>query len=132
MIRDAGRVLGRGLAFPPRLGPDGRMAFSDGAQNIRESIQVILLTELSERLYLPDFGGGLRAFLYEPNIVTTHRLIEDRAQRALVSWEPRIRLEAVTVTPDPEDAEAAILTVAYRLVATNEPDRLSLTLQLAQ
>ncbi len=132
MTIDAGKIVGRGLAFPPRLGPDGRLAFSEGTNNIRESIRIILMTELRERLLLPNFGGGLRSFLYEPNIVTTHQLIKDQAQRALVSWEPRIRLETLTVAPDPEDAEAAILTVSYRLVATEENDQVSLTLQLAQ
>ena len=132
MTIDAGKIVGRGLAFPPRLGPDGRLAFSEGTNNIRESIRIILMTELRERLLLPNFGSGLRSFLYEPNIVTTHQLIKDQAQRALVSWEPRIRLETLTVAPDPEDAEAAILTVSYRLVATEETDQVSLTLQLAQ
>ena len=42
----AGRSLGRGISFPPRVGPDGRLAWSAGEQNIREAIRVILMTEL--------------------------------------------------------------------------------------
>ena len=27
---DAGRIFGRGIAFPPRVGADGRVAWSEG------------------------------------------------------------------------------------------------------
>src|SRR5207244_5141326 len=68
---DGGQLYGRGMAFPPRVGPDGRVAWSEGEVNIREAIQIILKTEERERLNLPAFGGGLRKFLFEPNTVTT-------------------------------------------------------------
>lgn len=130
MTTRAGKILGRGFAFPPRLGPDGRFEWSEGQANIHDSIRVILMTELQERLMLPDFGCGLRSFLFEPNIVTTHRLIEDRARRALATWEPRVGVEELTVDPDPDDPDGAILSLTYRLVATGAEDRLSLTLAL--
>ena len=130
MTTRAGEIFGRGFAFPPRLGPDGRFEWSEGPANIRDSIRVILMTELQERLMLPDFGCGLRSFLFEPNIVTTHRLIEDRARRALATWEPRISVEDLTVEPDPEDQDGAILSLTYQLVATGAEDRLSLSLVL--
>ncbi|ARA94268.1 phage tail protein [Rhodothermaceae bacterium RA] len=127
---DEGRLFGRGLAFPPRIGPDGRVAFSEGAQNIREAIQIILLTEWQERVMRPEFGGGLRSFLFRPNTVATHRLIEERVERALSRWEPRIRVEEVTARAAPDAPEAAVVTVRYRLVATGTPNHLSLTVQL--
>jgi uncharacterized protein len=130
MASNVGKILGRGFAFPPRLGPDGRFAWSEGSANIRDSIRVILMTEMRERLMLPDFGCGLRSFLYEPNVVTTHRLIEDRARRALATWEPRIRVEELTVDADPEDPDAAVLSITYQLIATGSQDRIGLTLLL--
>ena len=55
---DAGRLFGRGISFPPRVGPDGRVAWSEGEVNVREAIRIILMTEPRERLRLPEFGGG--------------------------------------------------------------------------
>jgi phage baseplate assembly protein W len=124
---DAGRILGQGMSFPPRVGPNGRIAWSDGEQNVREAIEIVLRTELRERLRLPDFGGGLGRFLFEPNTTATRRQIQDRIAKALALWEPRIEVASVAVDPDPDDAEAAIATVAYRLVATGGASRLSLT-----
>src|SRR3712207_2895919 len=88
-----GRVLGRGISFPPRVGGDGRMVWSEGEANVRESVRVILMTDQRERLMLPDFGGGLDDFLFEPNTVTTRHLIADRITRALAAWEPRVLVE---------------------------------------
>ena len=58
-MSNLGKIFGKGISFPPRIGADGRVVWSEGEPNIRESIKVILLTELNERLRLPDFGGAL-------------------------------------------------------------------------
>jgi hypothetical protein len=127
---DAGRILGRGISFPPRVGADGRVAWSEGEQNVREAVEVVLRTELRERLRLPDFGGGLGKYLFEPNTTTTRRQIKDRIVRALAVWEPRISVESVDVDADAADPEAAIATIVYRLVATQAQERVSLTVLL--
>ena len=129
---DEGKIFGRGIAFPPRIGPDGRLSWSAGGQNVRESIQIILMTGLQERLMLPDFGGGLQTFLFEPNIVATHRLIQENALRALARSEPRIAVDAITVEADPRDPQAAVLSLEYRLIATGLRESLSLTLRFTE
>lgn len=126
-----GLLFGRGISFPPRVGADGRMVWSGGEQNIREAIRIILLTQLTERICLPEFGGSLSSFLFEPNTVATRHQIGDRITRALEKWEPRIHLESVDVVPDPADAEAAIATISYRLVATQAPQRMDLSVKLS-
>jgi phage baseplate assembly protein W len=128
---DAGRILGRGISFPPRVGADGRVAWSSGEQNVRESVEVVLKTELRERVRLPDFGGGLGRFLFEPNTTTTRRQIQDRIGKALAVWEPRIKVEAIEVEADPGDPEAAVATVVYQLVATQAQERVTLSVLLA-
>ena len=128
---DAGRLFGRGISFPPRVGPDGRVAWSEGEANVREAIRIILLTEPRERLRLPEFGAGLGRFLFEPNTVTTRHSLQDRITKALAEWEPRLRVESVSVEPDATDPQAAIATITYKLVATQVRERVSLTVTLA-
>jgi phage baseplate assembly protein W len=127
---DIGKVFGRGISFPPRVGADGRVVWSEGEQNIREAIRVILLTEQRERIRLPEFGGSLGQFLFEPNSVMTRHLLQDRITKALALWEPRIRVESVVVENDPDDAQAAIATITYQLVATQARERVSLSVTL--
>jgi phage baseplate assembly protein W len=71
-----------------------------------------------------------RIYLFQPNIPSTHTLIEDRIRQALGRWEPRIELESVRVAASAEDPREAIATLRYRLVATGDAGRLDLTLRL--
>ncbi len=128
---DIGQILGRGISFPPRVGSDGRVAWSEGEVNVREAIRIILMTEQRERLRLPEFGGSLGLFLFEPNTVTTRQLIKDRIGKALARWEPRINVQSIDVDPDPADAQAAIAAITYKLVATQVRERVSMTITLA-
>ena len=128
---NSAHLFGRGMSFPPRVGPDGRVAWSHGEVNVRESIRVILMTEQPERLRTPNFGGSLGRFLFEPNTVSTRRLIQDRIRKELAQWEPRIRVESVSVDADQTDPQAAVATITYKLVATQALERVSLTVTLA-
>lgn len=128
---DSGKLFGRGISFPPRVGADGRLAWSEGPVNVREAIQVILMTNKRERLTLPQFGGNLSLFLFEPNNVTTRSLIQDAIAKELQHWEPRLVVEAVQVEPDPADQQRAIATITYKLVATQVRERVNLSLTLA-
>lgn len=130
-MTDAGRIFGRGIAFPPRIGSDGRLAWSEGEANVRESIRIILMTEPRERLRLPTFGGGLRQYLFEPNTPATRNRIRETIEESIARWEPRVRIESVNVDPDPDDAEAVVATLTYRLVATRALERVSLSVRLA-
>lgn len=123
-------LLGRGLSFPPRVGSDGRLARSSGAQNVRECIRVLLATDRRERMRLPEFGGDLSRYLFAPNIPATHRLIQERIEQSLGRWEPRIEVESVVVEAHPDDPRTAVAAVRYRLVVTGVTDRIDLTLRL--
>ena len=127
---DSGQLFGRGIGFPPRIGPDGRIAWSQGEDNVRESIRLILLTEPGERVLREEFGCGLRRFLFEPNTVTTRQLISERITRAIEVWEPRVVVDEVKVEGDGQDARLVAVTILFRLVATQANGRLGLTLQL--
>ena len=133
-MTDQATTFGRGVSFPPRVDADGRVATSAGPDNVRQSIRIILMTERQERLMLPRFGGGLRSFLFKPNTAAVRQLMAERAERTLARWEPRIKVESVTVQPDPrraDDQRAAVMVIEYRLVATGASDRLNVTLQFA-
>lgn len=124
-------VFGRGFSFPPRVGPDGGFVWSSGEANIRESIAIILKTEPGERVGQPDYGAGLARFLFEPNNAGTHARMREAMQRALARWERRIQVEDVEVIAHPSEAETALATITYRLVATASRERISLAIPLA-
>lgn len=123
-------LFGQGLSFPPRVGADGRLAWSVGEENVRESIRIILLTEPGERLMREEFGCGLRGYLFEPNTVATRHLIRERIINAIGRWEPRVAVDDVTVEPDDSNPRLVAVNIFFRLVATQALGRLGMTLQL--
>jgi phage baseplate assembly protein W len=123
--------FGKSVAFPPRVDATGRMLWSEGERNIQESIAIILRTDPNERVGLPRFGAGLTAFLFEPNNAATHARIAHAIDTALKALEPRIAVETVDVSADPQASETAVATIAYRLVATGAAQSVALNVPLA-
>jgi uncharacterized protein len=130
MATSEAQIFGCGVAFPPHLDATGQWAMSVGGQNVRESIQILLLTRLGERLMYPTYGSSLRTYLFAPNIASTRKSIQEAISTALKQWEPRITVDSITVDPDPNDPQAAIATIQYHLVANQLATQVTLTLQL--
>ena len=128
---DEGKLLGRGVNFPPGINANGRWIWSSGAENIRQSIKIILQTEPLERLMLPSFGSGSKKMLFQPNTVATRSLIEEMITNALTRWEKRIKVTSVEVVSDPNDVNAAWITLRYKLIATQASDQLQMRVQLS-
>ena len=103
-ISDA-QIFGCGVAFPPHLDATGQWAMSVGSQNVRESIQIVLLTRLGERLMYPAYGSSLRTSLFAPNNAATRKTIEEAITTALRQWEPRITIDSIVVVQDPSCAQ---------------------------
>ena len=97
--------LGSGWNFPvrPELNT-GALAYSAGADKVRQSILIILETEPGERIMRPAFGCGLRRYFMKPNTAATRALIRHDVELALTTQEPRIRLDSVLVEPGDDPA----------------------------
>jgi phage baseplate assembly protein W len=121
------RIYGQGVAFPLQVGPDGRMSWSAGETNVRESILLLLRTELGERILRSDFGCGLERHLHQPVTLATLRLLQDEVTAAIGRWEPRVRLDDVSAVSSVEDPRAVDLTITFTLVATGVQQRVGLT-----
>lgn len=116
--------LGSGLAFP--LLPDARsraLPLAAGSEKVRQSIALLLETEPGERLMRPTFGCGLRRYLGKPNSAATRALIQREVELALATWEPRIRLEGVSVVPG-DDAALVLIEIRYQHARDAKPGNL--------
>jgi phage baseplate assembly protein W len=130
MMADANNIYGQSVAFPPRVGTDGRMQWSSGELNVRESICIILRTRPGERIMRPDFGCGLDRYLFEPNNIGTLRLIQEEVKQSILRWEPRVTLNDIVVALNPTDTRAVDITIYYTLIATQTQERLNMTVAL--
>lgn len=78
---------GRQLAFPFRIGADGRTAApASDADHLRDELLQLLLTSPGERPFLPEFGGGVRRLVFEPTSDAVRGLTKARITQALTRW----------------------------------------------
>lgn len=106
---------GRHLAFPFRIGGDGRtVAPANDDAHVRDELLQLLLTAPAERLFLPEFGGGVRRLVFEPASEALRGVVKARITNGLSRWlGHRLTVELIDVVWD--DASATLeVTVKYR------------------
>ncbi|MGC9526907.1 MAG: GPW/gp25 family protein [Limnospira sp.] len=111
--------LGQGFAFPLEINQQGNWALSAGDRNVRESILLILMTDLGERLNRPDFGCRLSELSFAPINSETLMLMRIYVREALEQWEPRIIVDDVLAIPDGGGGRVD-LVINYRLKPTHD------------
>lgn len=111
--------VGSGFAYPLEIDVRGNVGLSSEATNIEESINIILRTNLGERVYRPDFGSRLSELAFEPvnseTLLTTRLYVEE----ALNKWEPRINVKKVIANTN---LEKNLINIEIIYQIKNSPD----------
>jgi len=110
--------LGTGWSFPLRFSPSG-VALSVAEQDIEESLRILLSTRPGERVMDPHYGCDLRAFSFRVLDVTTITQIKDCITRAILFFEPRVRVEGIDVIYSEESSGLVRIDVGYVVNSTN-------------
>ena len=112
-------MSGRHLAFPFRIGPDGRTATPQSVdEHVKGEIIQLLLTSPGERLFLPPFGGGLRRLVFERNDDVSAGLSRAIISQALSRYlGSRITVQTLDVTAS---ESTLAVDLRYQVVATGE------------
>jgi Bacteriophage baseplate protein W len=112
--------IGKGWRFPIQVNSRGGIDWSEGPARVQDAIWIILKTSLGERLMRPLFGAGVNDYVFQPNSPAIRQTLCSAMRKALTDWEPRIELETVRVDPVPGEESQVLVTIDYRLRATNE------------
>ncbi|MFI3306808.1 MAG: GPW/gp25 family protein [Rikenellaceae bacterium] len=113
-------IIGNGWAFPPELeqgGSESTKMVSD-EENIRQSLWVLLSTSPGERVHRCDYGCAIRKYAFEEMTISTQTLLRDEIERAVVMFEPRVKLNRVLFTPIERDGVLNI-ELQYTILQTN-------------
>ena len=110
--------LGKGWQFPVAVDDDGALAVAEYEESVRQSIWVVLGTAKGERVMRPDFGCGIYDMVFGVNSSTTASEAAEEVRDALVSFEPRIDVLGVEVSPG-GDGEVLYVSIDYQVRATN-------------
>jgi phage baseplate assembly protein W len=116
--------LGTGVTFPPQIDPaTGRFKMSSGSQSVKESIYLILMTQVTERLTRPSFGTETASYVFMDVSLTELTIMRRDLTNSILRQEPRV--SAVDITTDMQAQQGYIMiNIDYTLAANNQRDNL--------
>ncbi len=111
--------IGRGWKFPPEFDNiHGEVRMSEGNDDIRESIEILLSTYVGERLLNPKYGCDLSILFFESLTVSKEKFLKDKIETALLRYEPRIKVLNIQMTNKSQQGRIEI-DIEYLIKTTN-------------
>jgi phage baseplate assembly protein W len=112
--------LGSGWSFPPSFGIGGaEVEMVSGAEDIHQSLQILLSTRLGERPMQEDYGCDLHHVLFEEIdqglINDMNRIVSD----AILYHESRISLDRLDVSESADHPGLLLISIDYTVRSTN-------------
>lgn len=112
--------LGTGWSFPPTFTPGGAdVALVSGAEDIQQSLQILLSTRLGERVMQDEFGCDLQGVLFEEVDQSLINTVNSMIADAILYHEPRITLDQLDVTESPAEQGLLLISLEYTVRSTN-------------
>jgi len=111
---------GKHLAFPFRVANDGKTAqVQTLEQHIKDELIQLILTNIGERLFLPEFGAGVRRLVFRGIDETTSGMTKAVISQSISTWlGHRITLQNLIVDIQNETIQ---VTIEYRIAGTEDP-----------
>ena len=116
--------LGKGWRFPVLPDASGCLGYVEGDANFEQSLHILLMTQLGERVMRSDFGTQAPRLVFSPGSTQYLRLLEKTIQDAVVNWEPRVDLTSVTAEVDPAEEFRVTVSISYTVRQTNTSNNL--------
>jgi uncharacterized protein len=117
-------ILGKGWRFPILPDETGSLAYVGNDVNVEQSLRILLLTDLRERVMRADFGCQAPSLVFAPGSVQFLGLLETTVREAIRDWEPRVETESVVAEVDPEDETRVTVQIRYVVRQTNTRNNL--------
>jgi phage baseplate assembly protein W len=91
-----------------------------GAEAVKRSLKFLLLADVGETPFFPEFGTRLRRLLFEPIDPITTVLLQREIEATIKAYEPRVNIQQLTVTPS-EDEQTYYVNLLFSLVNQTTP-----------
>ena len=95
---------------------------------IKQSVKNLVLYRAHEKPFHPEIAGGLNGLLFEPMTKITEGIIETTITRVINNYEPRIKIEGVSVDGD-EDRNRYEIRIVFSFVNDTNPIEIDFLLE---
>jgi phage baseplate assembly protein W len=112
--------LGTGWGFPPSFeNLSEGVEMVSGERDIKQSLIILLNTSLGERIMKPEYGCGIRNFVFQETDNSHIHVLKDIITNAILNYEPRVKVEEINI--DTENYLDGVITIEidYFIITTN-------------
>ena len=120
-----------GVALPLELSSiDGFEMIKTIKKLVRQNLKMLILTNPGERVMAPNFGVGIKRFLFANQNSNVRSQITAKIQEQAQIYLPAVEITDIYFQDNDEDFDANILSMSieYRLPSINEADLLRITI----
>lgn len=119
-MEDKKSFLGIGWSFPPEFSKTQKEVFmTSDEEDIKNSLQILLTTQLGERVMFPDYGCNLDELLFEGLNRTLITYVVELIKTAILYYEPRIDVIKIDISETDELEGTLSIEIEYKVRATN-------------
>lgn len=101
------------------------------AMAVINSIKNLILTNHYERPFQPNVGSNVQKLLFDNMDIITASAIRREIAQTLINFEPRVRVESITVSPD-FDRNAFTVSMEFYIVNQTSPVSIQFFLERAR
>ena len=101
----------------------GNLSVLRNNEAVKRAVRNLILTNHYERPYQPEFGGNIRAMLFENITPITEQMVYGNIKRAIENYEPRIEINDIRVNAD-HDRNGLYVTLVFTVINSIEPVQL--------
>ncbi len=118
--RNTRSYLGTGWSFPPNFDKQNKaVEMVSDEQDIKESLMILLTTQLGERVMNHEYGAGMEEMIFEPLTTNLKTYMTDLIEKAVLRYEPRVDVDAVEMDDLGGFEGKVIITLHFIIRATN-------------
>ena len=112
--------LGSGWSFPPTFTRGGaEVELTSGAEDVEQSLQILLSTRPGERVMQPEFGCDLQHVLFEEIDQGLLNTLDGLISDAILYHEPRITLDRLEISESEREPGLLLISLDYTIRSTN-------------
>jgi phage baseplate assembly protein W len=105
----------------------GKLITKKDAEAVRRALRNLILTKTGERFYNLDFGSKISSLLFEPPSDIISDKLESTIRETIEQYEPRVKVEKVTVNLIDDDI-AYNIDIVFSIINITDLYTINITL----
>ncbi len=106
---------------------NGLLMIDKYTDEIKQNLKILFLTTPGERVFMPNFGVGLRNYLFENKTTNLDQAIQERIKSQTETYLPFISINDISVFESPDVENLLYVRFDYFIKPLNFQDQLTLS-----